>query len=214
MESFIGALAWPCVALILGLVALVMFQKDIRSFIGRVKSLPGGIKADPALSQQQLERANQAPAPPPSGAIPGPMPLYDDLDRVLREELENASPGNIAAQLSWAIRLRSMAVVEAKNEGVFRLIFASQIKALMALNQRPHANLSEGLPFFEEGLEGVPIEHRPAFSDWTGYLFRSGLIEALSPPGALDPVVRISVMGREFLAWLIRNGIDTTLKEF
>lgn len=219
--EFFKVAVWPLVALLLGGFTIVVFRSSIKGLFDRAKTvkLPGGLSADLAATQQisaetkgQLGPPERLQAPAPPGAAPAQHDVYSIVDSNFRQGLQNDFPGDTQMQLDWAIRRHSAALVERVHETNFRLIFASQIRALLGLNERTSAKLSEGKSLYEAGIQGIEAAHIPTYEQWAAFLFQAGYIRTDDPQGTADPTITITPLGRDFLVWMVARGINTATK--
>jgi hypothetical protein len=192
--------AWPLVVLIAIIVFLVMFRGNIAGLIDKIRKVERtGISME----------AEQAQAGPVAAKASGFQELMDSANSpVLRRQettlRETLKAKSISDQESITILIRAVAVfsLSLRWEQIDRLIFGSQLTALVATN----AN-SLGLSFPQiKTFYDVAAQQSPAvyenfqFEQWLQFLETHQLISK----GGNG--VQITMDGKEFMAWLVHAG--------
>lgn len=203
----LAAASWP-IALS---VILFGFRKPLIGLIGRMKEATGfgtsvAFEAQQgaiALQQGTGDRDVSGQPTIASAQPPAPDLVYDILDNRTLEILDTALPGEHSIKLLWAVRLASISEAHRLHEFHYRLIFGSQIRALVALNQ----NVQEEIVVFEQFFRQVaadpantPIHKDRTFEQWGEFLVNAGYVEISSESD--QNIVKITPLGRQFCAWL------------
>jgi hypothetical protein len=194
-------LAWPVVALILGLVGMFSFKKPFERLIDRTQKVSkAGIEAGQAIQQT----AEQKP-------VSTADELLKDFDNALvlkreaeiRQMLDNAKLPSGGDRERVLIRYLAGASLIMTFETVYSRIWGGQIGLLEYLNSAG----SEGVAvpvlrsFFDGGAAREPSMYAgDTFERWLGFLESFSLIlrrgESMS----------ITLEGREFLKYIIQQG--------
>ena len=203
----LAAASWP---LALSTV-LFGFRKPIVGLIGRMKEATGfgtslAFEAERgaiAHQQETSDRDVSVPATIASAQPPASDSVYDIFDKRTLDTLDAALPGEHSIKLLWAIRFASISETNRLHEFYYRLIFGSQIRALVALNQTVQGDVSLFEEFFNQTVAdpaNTLIHKGRTFEQWGEFLVNAGYVELLADT---DPrVVRITPFGRQFCAWL------------
>ncbi len=216
------AIAWPAAVAFMATIFMVTFRQPIARAIDRSKKLKIPLALDADLGEPSLDSqaASTSALPSPASSVPakveqsevapeagktvGPPPSHDALLHIEAKAvriLENVSPEH---QQAWAVRMYSVARIESMFESTFRRIYRSQLDALRHLNQLALASDADLRVFYTRASEQHPDAYAAfGFEAWRSFLFTEAL---LSEPDALGHF-GISIHGREFLIWLVRNAV-------
>lgn len=208
----LAASSWP-IAFGVGVFAL---RQPIARLLDRIKTVSGwGASLDiapkqDALQHQQdgVEGTSVVPAQIDPTAMPAADPVFDSMDRGLMDTLDKVLPGNDALKLAWAVRQRSISEANRIHETHYRMIFGSQIRALITLNQAVQGEVSTFERFFNEQVLADPanagIHQGRTFEQWGQFLVDAAYVELVE--GSDPALVRITPFGRQFCAWLAFTG--------
>jgi hypothetical protein len=208
----LAAAAWP---IMIGIVAWA-FYGELRALLNRLKHFSGfgGVAEFDALEAQQALQDDDVAAVTPSEVqvvgipVPPPDAVHDPFDQELRADLDMKFGGDMEAKLKWAVRQRSLSEVSRRHEYTFRAIFGSQLQALKTINAMGEGPLSLLQPYYKEGVSSPAAKasgRQPTFEQWTDFLRVMGLIETVE--GSEPIMVRITPLGRHFLAWIVQAGV-------
>lgn len=132
--------------------------------------------------------------------------FYRNYDNGLLVEFEDDVRAQSAAYAQGATRenflIRLLAVTRIRSifDFVWLAIYRSQIKALEALNTRPH-QVDELKAFYDEAVAQNPSAYeRYSFNSWLAFMRSQVLINEQGD------MVRISIRGREFLKNMVHLG--------
>ncbi len=199
MEKIVEILAWPAVALIIALVAILVFRSQLGALIQRTKR----------VGKTGLETYETQPSQPADEkkAIDDFFRTFDNpllleaeqhtLNDLKERKLESSSDREKAL-------VRSLASVNIilHFERVHGAIWASQLALLRFLNSRDSgADVTELVGFYEMGKKDNPgwYENYP-FDRWLGFLQSFNLVTKQNSH------FFITVAGREFLKYLVAAG--------
>jgi hypothetical protein len=196
------SIGWPQAALLLGLVFLILFRKPIASFISRLTSI-GKAGATASLSPVQPTASEESPKIDAANKTDfiKEYPAFSSVQReAVRKELAGLSQSEVQAYLvDHLVFVRTLYLFENK----YAYIYAGQIKFMKLLNERQVVGV------MKSDLDGLWREHQrgvaPALDTWScevylAYLYVNGFIFNEGE------VVKISMVGIEFLMWMTRNG--------
>jgi hypothetical protein len=194
-------LAWPGVALVLGLVAIFTFRKSLERLIDRTQKVGrAGIEAGQAIQQAGEQK-------PVSTADE----LLKDFDNALlvkreaeiRTMLDGAKLPSGGDRERVLIRYLAGASLTMTFETVYARIWGSQISALQFLNEAGANGVDSDLlkPWFEQAAAREPQAYAgDTLERWLGFL------ESFSLIAKSGSVVVITLEGREFLKYVIHQG--------
>jgi len=214
-------LNWPGTALILGAFALVVFRRPLTQLLERTEKVKDWIVA-PAQPQQFSTTADESL---PARDAAQEHRVLEQLTREFDNQLLVLQEASIRDDLRGhgltaegaceRVLVRHLAGTQIllHFERIYNDIFASQLKALRWLNAQSLAVHSENLRvFYQEAVEQWPTIYRGRdFRTWLGYLALRGLLkeseESADAGESEEPYgLEITVLGREFLAFLVRDG--------
>lgn len=183
--------------------------------IGRVRQVTGfggtAEFATPEIGSQQSADATKAslPALTDTSNLPPSDVVYDALDAQLKANLDQHIQGNADVKLAWAIRSRSVSEANRMHETNYRLLFGSQIAALKSLNVSGPAPVSDFEKFYAalaSNPVNEPIHKDRTFEQWADFVANIGYVAAVE--GSDPPQAQITPFGRQFLQWMIVNGVS------
>lgn len=214
------SLNWPSVALVLGLVAILVFRRPLASLLERTEKVKDWLVApkqpalpeatdqllptrNPTVDQHALEELT-------SGFNSQLLRLQEEA---IRADL--AKHGLVAENATEKVLLRHLAGTQIvlQFERIYAVLYNSQLQALRWLNsQATQATADELRAFYNRASAAWPaIYDKTDFRAWLGFLAHHGLIteseESRSAQPNADPFgLQITVLGREFLAFLVNAG--------
>ncbi|SEL39027.1 hypothetical protein SAMN04515666_103603 [Bosea lupini] len=215
--AFAGALGWALPFAAAAVIIVLAFKAKLGSLIDRVKGFSlWGNKAELAETQQQQVEQAAAPAilPPPAPGRrelpPEPISTIAPIEQDMRERLQTGSPGDIEAQLAWAIRVAASAIMDRDMEVIYRVIFGSQIAAIKEANLRGGAiTVKRAEEIFEQAKARFPALHesRP-LDQWAEFIFQRGLATRPEEPVGPDSLSHLTDLGKQFLLFLTAKGLS------
>jgi hypothetical protein len=209
-------LAWPlCISvmlLILGLVFIFRYSKEIGRLIDRIKSIgkSGMATVDTSeLATKQGEEVVQAAAAEPS-AVSKVLQIFDNQLLVEQENLItswlNGQNINDPTERERVLtRYLASVNLTSRFEAVYNSIFGTQLRALETLN----ITAPGGVPlaavevWYETGRANYPVMYKNGaytFQEWVDYLHAMMLVTTVGTQ------VKITLFGREFLKHLVDIG--------
>jgi len=199
--SIISILAWPLVALILGVVFIILFRVPISAFIGRIKSVgKDGISAADSTPEVQHEEQRKMAVEQLMNV--GDSIVLNEAEQLILDDLSNKGLPTKGDSIKILARHLATTQLALDYEQIHGLIFGSQIVLLKRLNEVIGQGRSES--YMIEFMEGV----QEAFSelkDWSlneylKFLFNRNLI------AVENGIYHITIKGVDYLAWIIRTG--------
>jgi hypothetical protein len=194
-------LAWPAVALVLGLVSVFAFKRDLGALIGRIRKIDKtGITAGAEQGQMLAEAKTNSF-----------QELMDSFTSVaikqresnLKKELESKGIQNDQEKLRFLTRALAACALALQWEQIERAIFGSQVKLLVDLNTRgtQGVTMQEAQKCYEEAAVRYPETYkRYPFQNYLHYLQVNQLVVEQSSR------LYIAQEGKEFLQWLVAVG--------
>lgn len=207
------------------LVFACLFKPEVQKKLADLRSFtfPGGSadltgeQASKRIEEQNKvpEVSGQLPSPQeqPSGlpTFPPPNPVYLPVESDLRRRIEEALPGSIDAQMSWALRVAAVAQVERDHEQTYRIIFGSQMLALKELNVRGPMTVAQIRDeIYSLAMKAYPdVFTAETFEGWARFVLNRGLVALSDPAHAANENTRVglSPLGRDFLIFVTARGL-------
>lgn len=200
-------LAWPIVILIIVIVFLLVFQRNIRGLIDRTKSvkLPGGFHAEGVEPAQQQLTAKAELEPLTTEQLGSPMKeaLYEPLENALRRQIIASVPDS-KYHFDWALRSFAMAAVQHRHEFRYRLIFGSQIKALkVAVQSGGLLHDRKMKEFYDQAAFNFP----EAYANFNYTQWRSFFAHQELATEAGDGDLKLTPEAYSFMSFLAISGV-------
>ena len=213
------SLDWPAVALILGILALFVFRAPLSRLLDRTEKVKDWLTAPkqpavpaapdrlPTRSESQEQKALEELT---SGFNNRLLLMQEESIRV---DLE--THGLKAESACEKVLMKHLAgtQIALHFERVYAILYNSQLQALRWLNAQTAGVSSRALnPFYERAAVSWPAIYEAfTFRSWLGFLAAHGLIkeseESIAAGDQADPFgLEITVLGREFLAFLVNGG--------
>jgi hypothetical protein len=222
VSSFWEGLGWPHAVLIIFLVVMLCYRKELRELIERIREFgPGGFKLQPISFQNPQSETADLPASessaatavvtsvPATGVLGAPIPLpptivfptmKKDCEDGIAREIQGMTDADAKSYLVPMLAIsRAMWVFES----CYANIYGGQIRLLLILNQRPGKAVSnvEVVNYWTSHQEQM----KPYLNLWTAdqylnYLVQNGLVTKL-----VDSIA-LTTKGVEFVLWLTQYG--------
>lgn len=196
MELFI----WPTTVLLMFIIFIVSFYKPLRSFLERINSLklPYGIESSIKQDTINLKKSDTV-----ADEI---LKVFDNQLMILQEQRirTNISLDKIQTpddKIKVLLKYLTGMTINALFEKVYYYIYGTQIQLLESINSKPEGELKSNLKiYFDKSIEMQPMPDDSNYDSYLNFLKYYDLIE-LS-----DELIKITLTGREFLAFLIHTG--------
>ena len=201
MIEVFKSINWPQTGLILGIIFLLLFKKDLALFIGRVKSIgKDGLTA--STPEAQRENKNNQAAQELLDAI-GKSIVLKELEDRIRLDMDSRGLDTKGDSVEVLIRLLAANQILLEFEQIHSLIFGSQIFLLKKLNEV----CGQGKPkvFLDEHFRALQEMFPDAFTNWS-------LVEYVSFLKSRSLIIfdgdnfHITNLGVEYITWIARNG--------
>lgn len=213
-------LNWPAVVLVLGLASLVLFRGAFTRLIERTEKVKDWLHAPkqpsvPASTDQTLPTRDLIQEQRSLEVLT--QDFNNQLLLIQEESIRTdlATHGFTADGACEKVLVKHLAATQIvlTFEKVYAVLYGSQLQALRWLNSQPAGVHADALkPFYEQAVNAWPAMYQNVdFRSWLSFLAGQGLItesEASSLTGDEEEAfgVTITVMGREFLAYLVNGG--------
>lgn len=201
MNEFLEIFAWPIVLVIIALVFLLIFRKEISGFINRIKS----VGRDGVQTETELL--------PPKDDGKKPTNLLDhieieksdlllDMENRIYEDLKTR---NLESSDSVKYLVRNLAVsyINLGHEQAYYAIYGSQIRLLKKLNEV--AGTGQSRVFIDEYFKNLDKEFPGIFVNWTTDLYLQFLLNNLLITYQ-NGLYHITVKGKDFLVWMAKTS--------
>lgn len=195
------AFAWPAVVVLLGITALVIVRRPLRRFVSKATSLQlWGARVE-ATATQQLPASK-------TDTSHDLMKAFDNALLVANEKEIDADlkrrglDGKVSA-IPVLVRHLAATQIAVHFERVYSVIWGSQLAILQHLNTLGNAGaqLESLRPFYQQAsVSYPPLYDGYPFESYMAFLTSHMLIEIKGGS------VFITLVGREFLKWLIDEG--------
>lgn len=199
-----SSMGWPQVTLLLGVLSVIIFRKEIGGLIGRLTKIgASGITVSPSLNPVQPKASTEESV---SSAVVNTDHLKD-YPNLTNQQKENLRKEILAIDRENLVGYLTENLAYARGlwvfENIFNFIYAGQIALLNMLNRR------QGVGLAKSDLPILWAQHQkklsPILDSWDGevymsFLYAHGLIMDQGE------TVQITRIGVEFLTWMARNG--------
>lgn len=213
-------LNWPAAALVFGLTTLVLFRTPLSRLLERTEKVKDWLVApkqpattaplDQALPTHDVVREQLALETLTAGFASQVLLLQEQN---IRSDL--GTHGLTADTAAEKVLVKHLAgtQIALRFERVYSLIYRSQLLALRWLNAQPDGVHGDALlPFYQDGVKAWPALYVGYdFRAWLSFLAGNGLLAESDASAAADDEASpfglvITVLGREFLAFLVHSG--------
>ncbi len=180
------------------IVFLIIFYKPISEKVKKIKNIG---KAGVAFEEQQDTASDQSKA---AEQLLSKLDNQYILDQEagIRKEFGAKLGGNPKEMEKVLIRYLAVMYMVAEFEKIYRIIYGSQIKILLKLNNGIQTEAQQLLPYYQEAANEYPSIYQDyAFPDYMGYLTNESLVVLEN-----NATYGITLKGRTFLSWLINIG--------
>lgn len=201
MIEVFKAINWPQTGLILGIIFLLLFKKDLALFIGRVKSIgKDGLTA--STPEAQRENKNNQAAQELLDAI-GKSIVLKELEDRIRLDMDSRGLDTKGDSVEVLIRLLAANQILLEFEQIHSLIFGSQIFLLKKLNEV--CGQGKTKVFLDEHFRALQEMFPDAFTNWSLDQYLSFLTSRSLILFDGDNF-HITNLGVEYITWIARNG--------
>jgi hypothetical protein len=193
-------IAWPAVALVLGMVFIFVFRQPVTRFLDRTRHISApGIKAMTSV-EDVIKQQSGKPVDDLLSAFDNPMLRI--REKGIKEELDRRQISDPTERERALIRHLASLQNAFNFENAYRLIWGSQLAALDILNTRAEGELPEALrPIYHKAAENNPeVYSQYSFDEWLTFLKNANLLRQD------EQTLHITIEGREFLKYLIEQG--------
>lgn len=176
--DFISHLIWP--ALIAG--ALIYFRKEIKSAFSRIREVgPTGVKLDNAQEAVQQQTITTIPGPTVAEAISGFKQLIsaEQLDLAVADLMRDleARTQNLQERVQLATHAAAALNIQLTHERVYRLIFGSQLLAIVRANELGGVTEDGVKAIYDEAASRFPELYKDfTLEQWKAFLHRFRLV--------------------------------------
>lgn len=190
-------LIWPAVALILGLVALLLFRPAINKKIAGITHAT----KDSVSFERSQDGAEVQPTPLPFVEIMK-HPISDsaiEKEHLVEKQLNALGLATEKEKIAALIRVFAITRIEVEFNNIANLIFGSQVTLLVQISGTKTGVLRrEANAVFELAQESFPDIHgNRKFEEWLAYPVNSNLVVQL-----VDRI-DITQYGKDFLKYLV-----------
>ncbi len=192
--------AWPAVALIFGIFFVMIFRKQIASFLSRVEKVS---KSGVDAPQAQALIETRVDMKGTENFLRGPNSVaLQARETALTSWLNEQGLIDHQDIVKTLVRHLVASYQETYFQRIVGAIWGSQLEILLHLNTFYEAVPVESLrPFYDTAAQAWPDSIRDySFEHFLGYLGETSLI------GLGDETARITDEGRDFLIFLVRTG--------
>ena len=193
-------ITWPIVVLILGLVGMFVFRSPLAHLIGRTQK----IGKDLLLAGPQSQPA--APTDE-SATVDEFMRSYDnklllEQEEVIRADIAARGLADKPELEKLLIRVLAVTQILAHFERTYSVIWDSQLDLLRHLNSQDDGVEDEAVAEYYEAV----VDEHPLLKDLEGIDTYLAFLESNNLVARSAGIVAITIVGREFLKWLVESG--------
>ena len=204
-----SAFIWASAVFGIAVVFFFTFRSPLAGFISRANKIGFGKFAFTARATKQVQAAPRL-AEELLQAFDNPLLL--EQEHLIRSDLKLRGLGSQDDDTTRILvrHLASTQIALLFNQ-IDRMIWGSQVTYLHFLNASPNGtNLDQANVFYENAQEAFPDAYSNyALGDWIGFLR-----DVTHLVTEQDGVIRITVRGRQFLAYLTQLGTSITGRAF
>jgi hypothetical protein len=194
-------LIWPGVVLLLIVVFLIAFRRQIGEKIGRVAQLG---RSGVTFTSSDEKKAIQVSARDVSDLFgSNDSRLLIEVEKYIKNDLANQTFPSEQEKIDYLIRHLALSRLYQEFEQCYARVFGSQIFLLKRLNEV--LGIGRDVAFIKDHFEQAQKIFAPAFDDWSSdtymrYLFDNSLVTQR------DNAIHITIKGIGFLVWLTKAG--------
>jgi hypothetical protein len=193
-------LAWPAVGLILGLVFLLMFKRNIGGCIDKIQKVE---RMGVSLGTEQTQTVSETKS---SGFQEMMDSVSSQLLRQQEANIRDALKAKGITNEQETVKVLTRAVASAslvlRWEQIDRILFGSQLNALVAINANSLGlSIQQLKGFYDAAVQQFPAVYKTyRLEQWLQFLENQKLITK----GGNG--FQITIDGKEFMAWLVHAG--------
>lgn len=200
--KIIEVLAWPIAALVCFIFACIYFRRHLAALLDRTTSIgKEGLKTTSPTSQstQEVDRLKQS-----QELVEALIsPAVKERENLIHAELNKRGLDDSGETAKVLIRYLATANLIIIFEGIYRIIYGSQILLLKSANENRVSGLSK--ESIDQYFAQVRQTFAPFFDKWTvdgylNFLLTSNLL--IQDSGFF----KITILGVEFLEWMTKIG--------
>ena len=197
-----NSIAWPAAVVVIAILFMAMFRRPLERLLDRTKKIgTAGLDASAATAQEtSIER-------PPSGAEES-LARFDnrllvEQETAIRNELSARRIDSPVERERVLVRHLAATQIRSHFERLYHLIFGSQLSMLQQVNAATSFGRDEARASYDFAVMGSPDFYANySFDQWLNFMISQNLVRADGD------VITITVPGREFLTFLIQEGLS------
>jgi hypothetical protein len=142
--------------------------------------------------------------------MPPPAPVYEPIEQEILTILANSKwPPDV--ERVWLIRALAASRTNHQHEIVYRIITGFQINLLLAANTPAPPDIMAAQTIYDQATTMYPDLYKNfPFDAWLRYPMTAGLLRADNSTPGQAIVYRITLLGQDFLHYLINSGLTAT----
>ena len=200
------ALIWPAAAVVSSAIFMLVFKEPIAGLITRARRIgKDGLDIDPSLPQSSAvaeanKQGEKFSAAEQIQSRKSENVLFAQIEARIQEQLDGLTLKDAKEREKYLIHILAETVVARNFERAYSLIWGSQLQALVTVNGAGAAGIHPDhlLHIYEQAKTDYPRFYSGnTFDQWLGFLVSQQLVVIK------EPVVQITLAGREFLKYIV-----------
>jgi hypothetical protein len=192
--------AWPIVVLILGLVALCMFKRNIAGRIDKIKKIERigvSLESDQTQSIPEIKGSGFQELMDLASSQ-----LLRNRENNVRNELKTRGITNDQEIIKILTRAFASSQLTLQWEQIEKVIFGSQLALLVDMNARPAGlTVAEIKLYYDNAAKQNPLVY--ANYTFEQYVYYLETVQLIVKGGS---GYQVSLEGKEFMVWLVQSG--------
>ncbi len=193
-------LAWPGVVLVLGLVALFLFKRNIAGRIDKIKRIE---RVGVSMESEQAQPVQETKSSGFQELMDlASSPLLRERENNIRNELKTRGIANEQEIIKILNRACASLQLTLQWEQIDKIIFGSQLAMIVQMNAHPAGLSVEAMKtYYDAAVKQFPeVYMNYTFEQYVNYLVSAQLI--LKGGSGYQ----VSLEGKEFMVWLVQTG--------
>lgn len=193
-------IVWPILVLILSVIFMLTFKKDISNLIARIS----GVKLPGFKATTEQEIINKPFDKVPSDEL---MKSFDskfllEQEKKITDDLRGRNIIEDVEKNKILIRFLAATQIQLTFERLYSHIYGSQLNILQSLNSNPNGDTKDAIiQIYSQASQMYPEVYKTySFDDYIGFMINFNLVEQKNGR------YHITYIGKDFLTFIIQSG--------
>lgn len=201
--KIIGLFAWPLVALIGGIFIFIFFRKEVSSFINRIRSVGKGSIETTSGAREEAAAKTGNTARREFMENPQSVVLSEQEQRIKADLISRGLESNNKDTIDVLVRELAQTQLDNAFLDTYYLIYGSELRLLQHLNSITGAAYTDGQLSRYVDVVRAQFPNRPNIESRESFM---SVLVVSNLVTRNDNGYFITELGREFLAWIVRQG--------